>query len=86
MSESGMSVSRIMFRWSVVLIVVALSAPKLNLVAKDEISIILGFAAGILIAFIAEDLLPEANKKANFHTGLSTTFGFLSGYILFNFL
>ena len=90
MSESGMSVSRIMFRWGVVLIVVALSAPLgfylVNLVAKDEISIILGFAAGILIAFIAEDLLPEANKKANFHTGLSTTFGFLSGYILFNFL
>jgi ZIP family zinc transporter len=90
MSQSGISVSRIMFRWSFVLLVVALSAPLgfylVKLVTKDEISIILGFAAGILIAFIAEDLLPEAYKKANFHIGLSTTFGFLLGYILFHFL
>ena len=53
---------------------------------SNEVSVILGVTAGILIAFITEDLIPEAYRKANFHIGLSTTFGFLLGYILFHFL
>jgi ZIP family zinc transporter len=90
MSLSGMSVSRIMLRWSFVLAVVAMSAPLgfylVKPLTSNEVSIILGVTAGILIAFITEDLIPEAYRKANFHIGLSTTFGFLLGYILFHFL
>ena len=90
MSDSGMSVSKIMMRWSFVLLVVAISAPLgyflVDPLNKDEISVLVGFAAGILITFITEELIPEAYRKANFHIGLSTTFGFLSGYILFHFL
>ncbi|HZD36461.1 MAG TPA: hypothetical protein VE130_14755 [Nitrososphaeraceae archaeon] len=90
MTEAGMSVKKIMIRWSFVLLVVAISAPLgfflVNPLTNAEISILLGFAAGILIAFITEELIPEAYNKANFHIGLSTTFGFLSGYVLFHFL
>ena len=90
MSEAGMSVTKIMIRWSFVLLVVAISAPLgyflVSPLTNAEISILLGFAAGILIAFITEELIPEAYNKANFHIGLSATFGFLSGYILFHFL
>jgi zinc transporter ZupT len=56
MSEAGMTVTKIMIRWSFVLLVVAISAPLgfflVNPLTDDEISILLGFAAGILIAFI----------------------------------
>ena len=89
MHERGKSVSRIMLRWGYIFLAVVIAAPLgysfVKTLTNPEISIILGFASGALISLITEELIPEAYKKAKYHIGLSTTFGFLVGYLLFHF-
>ncbi len=46
----------------------------------------LSVGAGDMIAFIVEDLVPEAYKKNEWHTGISAGFGFLTGIAIFHFL
>ena len=75
-------------QWMYVFLIVSIAAPLGYYLVKPlshgQISIILGFAAGVLMAFITEDLIPEAYKKSNFYNGIATTFGFLIGFTLFN--
>jgi zinc transporter, ZIP family len=75
-------------QWMYVFLIVSIAAPLGYYLVKSlshgQISIILGFAAGVLMAFITEDLIPEAYKKSNFYNGIATTFGFLIGFTLFN--
>ena len=74
--------------WMYVFIIVSIAAPLgyylVQPLTHAQISVILGFAAGVLMAFLTEDLIPEAYKKANFYNGIATTFGFLLGFMLFN--
>ncbi len=90
MREEGKSSRLILKRWSIIAIAVAISGPIGYYLARplsnDQLSILIGFAAGDLIAFIVEDLIPEAYKKVEWHTGLSAAFGFLTGLIMFHFL
>jgi ZIP family zinc transporter len=90
MREEGKSSRLILKRWSLIAIVVAIAGPVGYYLARplsnEHLSILIGFAAGDLIAFIVEDLIPEAYKKVEWHTGLSASFGFLTGLILYNFL
>lgn len=90
MKEEGKSSRLILKRWSLIAIVVAIAGPIGYYLARplsnEHLSILIGFAAGDLIAFIVEDLIPEAYKKVEWHTGLSASLGFLIGLILFNFL
>ena len=90
MKEEGKNSRLILKRWSLIAIVVAISGPIGYFLARplsnEHLSILIGFAAGDLIAFIVEDLIPEAYKKVEWHTGLSSSLGFLTGLILFNFL
>ncbi|MDN5868446.1 MAG: hypothetical protein L0H55_13760 [Candidatus Nitrosocosmicus sp.] len=90
MREEGKSSRSILKRWSLVAIVVAIAGPMGYYLARplsnEHLSILIGFAAGDLIAFIVEDLIPEAYKKVEWHTGLSASFGFLTGLTLFHFL
>jgi zinc transporter ZupT len=51
----------------------------------EQLSIIIGFAADALMAFITEELIPQAFKRAELHIGLSSSFGFLLGLALFHF-
>jgi zinc transporter, ZIP family len=75
-------------QWMYVFLIVSIAAPLGYYLVKPlshgQISIILGFAAGALMAFLTEDLIPEAYKKSNFYNGIATTFGFLIGFTLFN--
>ena len=75
-------------QWMYVFLIVSIAAPLGYYLVKPlshgQISVILGFAAGVLMAFITEDLIPEAYKKSNFYNGIATTFGFLLGFTLFN--
>lgn len=90
MSEEGKSRSQILRRWIYVSISVAIAGPIGYFLAKplsnEYLSILIGFAAGDLIAFIVEDLIPEAYKKNEWHTGLAAAFGFLIGITIFHFL
>ena len=90
MKEEGKTISEIMKRWMYIFITVAAAGPigyfLANPLPNEYLSIMIGFAAGSLIAFITEDLIPESYKKAEWHIGLSTAFGFLTGMILFHFL
>jgi ZIP family zinc transporter len=79
---------KIFLHWMYVFIIVSIAAPLgyylVQPLTHVQISVILGFAAGVLMAFLTEDLIPEAYKKANFYNGIYTTFGFLLGFMLFN--
>jgi zinc transporter, ZIP family len=90
MREEGKSAKVILKRWSIIAIAVAISGPLGYYLARplsnEQLSILIGFAAGDLIAFIVEDLIPEAYKKVEWHTGLSAAFGFLTGLTMFHFL
>lgn len=90
MSEEGKSRSQILRRWIYVSISVAIAGPIGYFLAKplsnEYLSILIGFAAGDLIAFIVEDLIPEAYKKNEWHTGIASAFGFLIGLTIFHFL
>lgn len=90
MSEEGKTKKQILKRWGYVSASVAIAGPMGYFLAKplsnEHLSIIIGFAAGDLVAFIVEDLIPEAYKKNEWHTGISTGFGFLIGMAIFHFL
>lgn len=82
--------SEIIRKWMYVFAAVAVAGPLGYYLEKPlttgQLSVIVGFAAGALMAFITEELIPQAYKKAESHIGLSTTFGFLLGFLLFYFL
>jgi len=88
MYKGGIKKLKILRIWTYVFLVVAVSTIIGYLIsqyiAKEHTSIILGFAAGALLAMIAESIIPEGYEKARYSIGLSSSFGFLIGYILFN--
>jgi zinc transporter ZupT len=90
MSEEGKTRNQILKRWTYVFISVAVAGPIGYFVARpldnEYLSIIIGFAAGDVIAFIVEDLIPEAYKKNEWHIGISAGLGFLVGITIFHFL
>jgi ZIP family zinc transporter len=90
MSEEGKTHKQILTRWIYVSISVAIAGPIGYFLARplsnEHLSILIGFAAGDLIAFIVEDLIPESYKKNEWHTGVSAGFGFLTGIAIFHFL
>ena len=90
MSEEGKTRNQILKRWMYVSISVAVAGPMGYFLARplsnEHLSIIIGFAAGDLIAFIVEDIIPEAYKKNEWHTGISAALGFLVGITIFHFL
>ncbi|MDQ3851211.1 MAG: hypothetical protein M3299_00075 [Thermoproteota archaeon] len=54
--------------------------------SRDQLAIIIGFAAGALMAFVTQELIPKAFERANVHIGLSVAFGFLVAFALFHFV
>lgn len=83
------SKKKIIKQWSVVFTFVAIGGPIgyfLTLVLdKYYLSIILSFAAGALMSFVTEELIPDAYKKVNWHIGLSACLGLFISFIIFHF-
>jgi ZIP family zinc transporter len=81
---------KILKQWFYIFIIVAIGGPigwYLEIpFTPGQLSIVIGFAAGALMAFITEELIPQAYKRAELHIGLSSSFGFLVGLALFHFL
>lgn len=90
MSLEGKDKIQILYMWTFVSLPIAIAGPIGYLlssnITNNYISIIIGFAAGDLMAFLMGDLIPEAYKTANWHTGLSSGLGFIIGATIFHFL
>lgn len=90
MLGQGMKRSNIIKKWTINFLIVVPAGPLgLYLVqplGNDAISAIIGFAAGTLMAFVTVDLIPKAYKEITWHTGLSTTTGFLIVLAFFHFI
>lgn len=50
------------------------------------LSVIFGFAAGALVSFVTEELIPYAYKKVSWHIGLSAALGLFVSFTIFHFL
>jgi ZIP family zinc transporter len=90
MIESEISKREIIKRWSYVFFAVIIGGPigyflSIN-VSHSILSSISGFAAGAIISFVTEELIPDAYKKVNWHIGLSAAFGLFIGFSIFHFL
>jgi ZIP family zinc transporter len=79
LDEEEKSKQEVTRKWAYVFIVVAIGGLIGYFLVRplDEryLSIIFGFAAGALISFVTEELIPEAYKKVNWHIGLSAALG-----------
>lgn len=76
--------------WLAVFGVVAAAGPigyyLVQSLSNDQIAIIIGFAAGALMAFVVQELIPKAFERTNVHIGLSAVFGFLISFALFHYV
>ena len=83
------SKKKIVKKWSVVFIFVLIGGPIgyfLTLFLNDYyLSIIFSFAAGALMSFVTEELIPDAYRKVNWHIGLSACLGLFVSFIIFHF-
>ncbi len=86
MREQGRSATYAVGLWSVAALLLAgavlLGAGPLSTVSEKTISLPLAFAAGAVIASLADTLIPEAYKQGGPLVALSTAFGFVVAFFL----
>ena len=79
MKDEGSSTKKIMGTWIAAAVLLSIAALAGNLllggVPKAKLSLIDSFAAGAVIASLATELFPEAFKKTNLWSGISTAVG-----------
>ena len=77
-------------QWFYVFVIVTIGGPLGWYLEKplnpEQLSMIISFAAGALMAFITEELIPQAYKRVELHIGLSASFGFIIALALFHYL
>ena len=81
---------KIFKQWLYVFVIVTIGGPLGWYLEKplnpEQLSMIISFAAGALMAFITEELIPQAYKRVELHIGLSSSFGFIIALALFHYL
>ncbi|MDW3626514.1 MAG: hypothetical protein QOK72_07715 [Nitrososphaeraceae archaeon] len=81
---------KIFNQWLYVFVIVTIGGPLGWYLEKplnpEQLSMIISFAAGALMAFITEELIPQAYKRVELHIGLSSSFGFIIALALFHYL
>jgi zinc transporter, ZIP family len=88
MSESGQSSRTIMFIWSAAAVLLAIPVivgfAALENVPDETLAIPLGFAAGAVLASLADTLMPEAYRDAhgNKWIAMATALGFLLSFMI----
>lgn len=84
--KSGYSKSKIILFWILIGLVLAtisvLSYIFLRDIDKNTTGIIEAFAAGAILAMLADSMMPEAFEEGGFLIGFLTVFGFLMSFIL----
>ena len=82
--------SYILKPWLFIFVIVTIGGPLGWYLEKplnpEQLSMIISFAAGALMAFITEELIPQAYKRVELHIGLSASFGFIIALALFHYL
>jgi len=82
--------SYILKPWFYIFVIVTIGGPLGWYLEKplnpEQLSMIISFAAGALMAFITEELIPQAYKRVELHIGLSASFGFIIALALFHYL
>ena len=81
---------KIFNQWLYVFVIVTIGGPLGWYLEKplnpEQLSMIISFAAGALMAFITEELIPQAYKRVELHIGLSSSFGFIIALALFHYM
>ncbi len=90
MVEQGITRSKIFKKWAYVFAIITAAGPAgyylVEPLSNDQIAIVLGFAAGAVMTFITEQLIPQAYAKYQFHIGIASTAGFLLGFLVFHYI
>ena len=80
---------KILQKWATVFIFVTIGGPIgyfLTLFLDEYyLSIVFSFAAGALMSFVTEELIPDAYRKVNWHIGLSACVGLFVSFAIFHF-
>ena len=90
MVDVSKSKSYVLKPWFYIFVIVTIGGPLGWYLEKplnpEQLSMIISFAAGALMAFITEELIPQAYKRVELHIGLSASFGFIIALALFHYL
>lgn len=80
---------KIVHKWSKVFLFVLIGGPigyLLTLILNEYyLSIVFSFAAGALMSFVTEELIPDAYRKVNWHIGLSACLGLFVSFIIYHY-
>lgn len=83
------SKKQILQKWATVFVFVTIGGPIgyfLTLFLNEYyLSIVFSFAAGALMSFVTEELIPDAYRKVNWHIGLSACVGLFVSVAIFHF-
>jgi ZIP family zinc transporter len=86
MKQAGRKAGWVFGVWGAIAVVSGLSAALGNLLLDDAspqlIAVITAVAAGAILAMIADTMIPEAYERARLYTGLCTTAGFLTAFVV----
>jgi ZIP family zinc transporter len=89
LKKEGFSKRNIFIMWAVVAVLTALATVLSYIYLKalnpNTIGIIEAFAAGAILAMLADTLMPEAYEEGGFSIGILTVFGFLTAFLLSRF-
>lgn len=87
--KEGFTKKQIFTMWLVVALlmvtITGLSFIFLHDVSPNSIGIVEAFAAGAILAMLADSMMPEAFEDGGFTIGLLTVFGFLTAFIISRF-
>lgn len=87
--KEGFSKKKIFVMWLIVAVITAivtvLSFFYLRKLDSNTIGIIESFAAGAILAMLADTLMPEAYEEGGFSIGILTVLGFLTAFLLSRF-
>lgn len=86
MKQAGRGARYVFGVWGAIAVASGLSAALGNLLLDDAspqlIAVITAVAAGAILAMIADTMIPEAYERAHLYTGLCTTAGFLTAFVV----
>jgi ZIP family zinc transporter len=86
MKQAGRSARYIFGVWAGIAVISSIAAligyATVSHFAPEWIAAVTAFAAGAILAMLADTMIPEAFEEAHNFTGLITVIGFLSAFVL----
>jgi ZIP family zinc transporter len=86
MKQAGRGAGYVFGVWGAIAVASGVAAALGNVLLDDAspqlIAVITAVAAGAILAMIADTMIPEAYERARLYTGLCTTAGFLTAFVV----